>query len=305
MLLKGTHSGTDGIYTDDPRTNPEATRLDEVDLPRRAQPGPAGHGLHRHHAVHGQRPADRDVRPDGRGQRPGHPRGSPDRYPGPLRDPGRPAIAVASAHRPVARAASPTDQGAVGERRAGRVDPRRRHREDGQGGRAHAGRVRRRSAPVGPRRRWSRRSSVEYYGTEMPLQQLAGFQVPEARQLLITPYDKSSMGAIEKAIQQLRPGAQPEQRRRRRSGSASRRSPTERRKELVKVVRGMAEDGEGRAAQPAPRRPPRARRAREGRRPVRATSWPGPRRSSTGSSTRTRPTSTRRSRPRNRSCSED
>ncbi len=29
-LLKGTHSGTDGIYTDDPRTNPEATRLDEV-----------------------------------------------------------------------------------------------------------------------------------------------------------------------------------------------------------------------------------------------------------------------------------
>ena len=56
-LLKGTHSGIDGVYTADPKTNPDAAQLDEVTLHRRAQPGPAGHGFHRHHAVHGQRPA--------------------------------------------------------------------------------------------------------------------------------------------------------------------------------------------------------------------------------------------------------
>ena len=42
---------------------------------------------------------------------------------------------------------------------------------------------------------------VEYYGSEMPLQQLASFSVPEARQLLIIPFDKGSLRAIEKAIQ--------------------------------------------------------------------------------------------------------
>ena len=50
---------------------------------------------------------------------------------------------------------------------------------------------------------------VEYYGSEVPLQQLASFQVPEARQLLITPYDKTSIGAIEKAIQQSNLGLNP------------------------------------------------------------------------------------------------
>jgi len=42
---------------------------------------------------------------------------------------------------------------------------------------------------------------VDYYGSEVPLQQIAGFNVPEARQLLITPYDKGAIGAIEKALQ--------------------------------------------------------------------------------------------------------
>ena len=57
-VLKGTHSGIDGIYTADPRTDPDATKIDHAQLPRRAQPGTGGDGLHRHHAVHGQRPAD-------------------------------------------------------------------------------------------------------------------------------------------------------------------------------------------------------------------------------------------------------
>jgi ribosome recycling factor len=83
---------------------------------------------------------------------------------------------------------------------------------------------------------------VDYYGSEVPLQQLAGFTVPEARQLLITPYDKGAMGAIEKAIQNSDLGLNPSN-----DGVNIRLSfpplTQERRKELVKVVRHMAEEG--------------------------------------------------------------
>jgi ribosome recycling factor len=83
---------------------------------------------------------------------------------------------------------------------------------------------------------------VDYYGSEVPLQQLASFQVPEARQLLITPFDKSSMGAIEKAIQQSDLGLNPSN-----DGHSIRLSfpplTAERRKDLVRVVKHMAEDG--------------------------------------------------------------
>jgi ribosome recycling factor len=44
------------------------------------------------------------------------------------------------------------------------------------------------------------RLNVEYYGAPVPLVQLAAIQVPEARQLLVKPHDRSSLGAIEKAI---------------------------------------------------------------------------------------------------------
>ena len=50
---------------------------------------------------------------------------------------------------------------------------------------------------------------VEYYGSDVPLQQLANFSVPEARQLVVTPYDKGSMGAIEKAIRNSDLGLNP------------------------------------------------------------------------------------------------
>jgi ribosome recycling factor len=83
---------------------------------------------------------------------------------------------------------------------------------------------------------------VDYYGTEVPLQQLAGFSVPEARQLLISPYDKGAMGAIEKAIQQSDLGLTPSN-----DGVNIRLSfpplTQDRRKELVRLVRGMAEEG--------------------------------------------------------------
>ena len=82
---------------------------------------------------------------------------------------------------------------------------------------------------------------VEYYGSEVPLQQIASFSVPEARQLLVNPYDKGAMGAIEKAIQNANLGLNPSN-----DGVSIRLSfpalTTERRKELVKVVRAMAED---------------------------------------------------------------
>jgi ribosome recycling factor len=83
---------------------------------------------------------------------------------------------------------------------------------------------------------------VEFYGSEVPLQQLASFQIPEARQLLISPYDKSAMGAIEKAIQQSDLGLNPSN-----DGHSIRLSfpplTAERRKDFVKVVKHMAEEG--------------------------------------------------------------
>jgi len=89
---------------------------------------------------------------------------------------------------------------------------------------------------------------VDYYGTEVPLQQIAGFTVPEARLLVISPYDKASMGAIEKAIQVSNLGLSPSN-----DGQVIRLSfpplTEERRRDLVKVVRGMAEEGRVRIRQ--------------------------------------------------------
>jgi ribosome recycling factor len=83
---------------------------------------------------------------------------------------------------------------------------------------------------------------VDYYGSEVPLQQLAGFSVPEARLLVISPYDKTSLGAIEKAIQQSDLGLTPSN-----DGTVIRLNfpplTEERRKDLVRVVKHMAEEG--------------------------------------------------------------
>lgn len=83
---------------------------------------------------------------------------------------------------------------------------------------------------------------VDYYGAEVPLQQLAGVTVSEARVLLVNPYDKGSLKAIEKAIQLSDLGINPSN-----DGSAIRlvfpQLTAERRKELVKVVKQRAEDG--------------------------------------------------------------
>lgn len=83
---------------------------------------------------------------------------------------------------------------------------------------------------------------VEYYGSTVPLQQLAGFQVPEARTLVVKPHDRASMTAIEKAIRDSDLGLQPSN-----DGIVIRLSfpvlTEQRRKEYVKVVKNMTEDG--------------------------------------------------------------
>jgi ribosome recycling factor len=83
---------------------------------------------------------------------------------------------------------------------------------------------------------------VEYYGSEVPLQQLAGFSVPEARVLVISPFDKSAIKAIEKALQQSDLGMSPAN-----DGVVIRLLfpplTQERRKDLVKSVKAKAEDG--------------------------------------------------------------
>ena len=83
---------------------------------------------------------------------------------------------------------------------------------------------------------------VEYYGSTVPLQQLASFSVPEARMLVITPFDKGSMSANERAIQDSNLGLNPSN-----DGVSVRLGfpplTEERRRDFVKLVRSKAEAG--------------------------------------------------------------
>ncbi len=83
---------------------------------------------------------------------------------------------------------------------------------------------------------------VEYYGAYVPLQQLASFQVPEARMLVVKPHDRGSITAIERALQSSDLGLSPSN-----DGVVIRLNfpplTEERRKEFVKVVKNMAEEG--------------------------------------------------------------
>jgi len=86
------------------------------------------------------------------------------------------------------------------------------------------------------------RVTVEYYGTPVPLNQLAGVTVPEPRLLQVQPFDKSAIGAIEKAIMTSDLGITPNN-----DGNVIRLAfpplTEERRKELVKQVHHRAEEG--------------------------------------------------------------
>jgi ribosome recycling factor len=86
------------------------------------------------------------------------------------------------------------------------------------------------------------RISVDYYGAQTPLNQLATINAPEARLLSIQPYDKGSIKAIEKSILESDIGLTPSN-----DGNVIRLAipelTEERRKQLVKVVKGIAEEG--------------------------------------------------------------
>lgn len=86
------------------------------------------------------------------------------------------------------------------------------------------------------------RIQVEYYGSPTPLQQLASMSVPEPRLLVVQPFDRATVNDIERAIQQADLGLNPSN-----DGNVIRIAfpslTEERRKELIKVVRHMAEEG--------------------------------------------------------------
>ncbi len=86
------------------------------------------------------------------------------------------------------------------------------------------------------------RISVEYYGADTPLKQIANISTPEATTILIQPYDRSSMGAIEKAINMSDLGLNPNN-----DGAVIRLNipplTSDRRQELVKQVKNLAEEG--------------------------------------------------------------
>ena len=86
---------------------------------------------------------------------------------------------------------------------------------------------------------------VEAYGVTMSMQELASFAVPEARQLLITPHDAANINTIDRAIQNAQLGLTPSN-----DGRVIRLSfpqlTEERRRELARIVGGMAEDGKNR-----------------------------------------------------------
>ncbi|MEW6058552.1 MAG: ribosome recycling factor [Actinomycetota bacterium] len=86
------------------------------------------------------------------------------------------------------------------------------------------------------------RINVDYYGTKVPIQQLASFSVPEPRTLLIQPYDRNAVSAMEKAILASDLGITPSN-----DGNVIRLSfpplTEERRKELIKLVHQRGEEG--------------------------------------------------------------
>jgi ribosome recycling factor len=84
--------------------------------------------------------------------------------------------------------------------------------------------------------------TAEYYGTQTPVNQLASFHMPEPRMVVVQPFDKGSLGAIEKAIRNSDLGVNPTN-----DGAIIRvvfpELSEERRREYIKVARHKAEEG--------------------------------------------------------------
>ena len=198
IILKGTHSGVDGVYDADPRTNPDATTLRPHQLHGCPEPGPQDHGLDGHHLLHGQQAPDRGLRrPQARQHPPGAGRRA-DRDAGRLTA-SRPACGhvdseggrviqddvLAESKDKMAKATAHL-QGEFGSIRTGRASPI-----------------------------FVEKLRVDYYGSEVPLQQLAGFsrpRAPPARHLALRQgFDQGHR----EGHPGVRPRHHPEQRRRR------------------------------------------------------------------------------------------
>ena len=86
------------------------------------------------------------------------------------------------------------------------------------------------------------RISVEYYGSQVPLNQLASFSVPEPRLLVIQPFDRGAIGAVEKAVMSSDLGLTPSN-----DGNVVRlpfpQLTEERRRDLIRLARERAEEG--------------------------------------------------------------
>ena len=129
---------------------------------------------------------------------------------------------------------------AVGGARDEQRDPDRGRPQDGPRRRGDGARLPGR--PHRPRLDVARRApQVDYYGTQTPLNQLAGISVPEAHQIVIQPWDRGVLGAIEKAIQKSDIGLVPNV-----DGTVVRLNipplTEERRKDLVRVVHKRMEE---------------------------------------------------------------
>ena len=202
-------NGVEGVFTADPQEDPTATFLPDHHPPRGARARPAGDGLDRPVALHGQRPAHLRLQHERRGQH------RSDNFRRTGRDPGELSMIdelLEDAREHMAKSVDAT-RGKFGSVRTGRASPSLLDR-----------------------------IMVDYYGAQTQLRQLATINATEARLLTVQPYDKSSIKAIERAILESDVGLTPSN-----DGVVIRLQipelTEERRKQLVKVVRGIAEEG--------------------------------------------------------------
>ena len=179
VLLKATK--VDGVYDSDPMTNPGAAAPRAPRLLADDQRPPRGDRRDSRDAVHGEQHAHRRVR------------SQPARA-HPVR---RPRRADRNADRRGRRSAAMTDEirRDADSRMARALEALERDLAAIRTGRAATALV--------------ERIPVEYYGTSTPLNQLASISVPEAHSIVIQPWDRSALGAIEKAIQKSEVGLTP------------------------------------------------------------------------------------------------
>ena len=203
-------NGVEGVYTADPNSDAERRVHPGDHGPRGAPARAEGDGLHRAVAVHGQPRPHLRVQHGRRGEY------RPDSLRRAGRDPG-------------------DDMSIIDDFLA---DTRDHMNKSVEATRSKFGSVRTgRASPA-----LLDRIVVDYYGAMTPLKQLATVSAPEARLLTVQPYDKNSVKAIERAILESDIGLTPNN-----DGSIIRLQvpelTEERRKQLVKVVRGLAEEG--------------------------------------------------------------